>query len=212
MDEEKNLPFDEFKRFESEYSTSIMCVPKEEDDITDLKDLIGDGMKIWETFRKSEFYHKVETKLDFSSLSLRFLLLPFYFGKLHFLFFGDERRNSLIQSYKYFQAFVEEMYYFEFVETKKRKHIQNTEETESDAPIELKKLKDLNDGKRHQLTPFSSSDDIEKIIVIDLLKVSVVEAKSNIRKIGQELNIYSIPEYKDLQDASKLRIEVFAPL
>ena len=201
---EEGVAFDDLKQYESEYNTTLMMPPSEEDDLNDLKELINNGQNIWENFRKTEFYHTAESIDNYSSTTLKFLLIPFYQGKLLQLYNGDDRSIYLVKAYKYLKAYVEEMIRHGIVKGKK----QPVEEKAK----ELHKIEEVTMGKRMQLTPISSEVDFEKTLTIDLLKVSVIEARSMLRNIDTELSHSSL-EYTDLHNNNdSIRLSIYSPL
>ena len=185
-----------FRQLEGEYHEIIKLPPNSSEAISKLNELLEKFEILWDHFRRGQFYSKNEDIDEYSTSTLKYFLIPFYIGRLHTLFQGQSRPSHLETSITYFDAFSDQMTQFKLVE-KERPLPNNPNERRERIIIDFKerkelenkiqKINDLTKNEERGILGDRVDEELERELVMDLLKLSVIESRSFSRSCNDEL-------------------------
>jgi len=191
------LPSSIFRQTENEYLDVIKMSPSSPETAVQASRLIEKLDIIWDRFRRGSYYSKNEDIDEYSTITIKFFLIPYYIGRLHMLFQGKDRPLHLEAAVAYFNAFSDQMTHFRIVDKEKPRANNPTERRER-AIAELKDKKEL-EKRLERMNSLIKDDDYrgaigervdeetERDLVKDLLKLSVIEARSMSRAATDEI-------------------------
>lgn len=231
------LPFAFFRQCELDYNKLVNKPAKSEEDIATLTNLISRLEKVWDHFRVGKFYSRNEELDEYSNSTLRFFMIPFYIGRLHLNFQGTERPAHLEAAAAYLTAFSDQMVQFKIAQ-KELPPPSNPTERRNRAVSEYNERRELEQriARMSELTKPGEErgqlgdqvdEHAEREAIMDLLKLSVIEARSSARSANDELPFAKMhaagikpeepkepprkPWFQRI-DREQMRNKVFAPL
>lgn len=231
------LPLAFFKQCELDYNNLQDKPAKTPEQQSELNNLIQRLEKLWDHFRVGKFYSRNEELDEYSNSTLRFFLIPFFIGRLHLNFQGAERPAHLEAASAYLTAFSDQMVHFK-IAAKELPPPTNPNERRNRVIAEYAERRELEERLKRmsQLTKPGEErgqlgdqvdEQYERETIMDLLKLSVIEARSSARAAAEELPFAKMhaagikPEepkepprkpWFHRIDREQIRNKVFAPL
>jgi hypothetical protein len=196
MEEEGVLPFSEFLLLQKEYEEVQKLNPSKPETGDRAGELIGSFLHLWDKFKRGGFFSSNEELDEYSTRTLELFLIPYYVGNLH-LMFQTERPQHLEIAIVYFGAFSDEMVRLglsqkEAPEPTNPMDIRTVRVAEMKEKRELQKRIDAMNkaskgiSERGQLSDRVDAD-VERELVLDVLRLSCLEARSNMRSSKAEI-------------------------
>lgn len=195
--EDGRLPFLFLRNCEKEYHELIKLSPSDPSVTQKAQELINNFDKIWNHFRHGGFTSKNEEIDEYSNSLLKFFLVPYYAGRLHLLFQGRQRPAHLEAAVAYLTAFSDEMTRFRIVQEEppeptnpndRRNRTVNEYKQRKELEQKLQRMNDLTKAEddRGQIGDYVDAE-LEREVLMDLLKLSVLEARVHARAAKEEL-------------------------
>lgn len=192
------LPIAQFRDLEDQYIDALKLSPKEESTAATATFLINKFNTLWEFYRRGGFYSANEDLEEFSTNSMRFLLIPYYIGRLHLLFQGKSRPEHLEAAGNIFSAFSEEMTRLEVIDEDKpvptnptdrrtRMIAEYQDKKELEARIQAVNKRSTRDDLQRGFVGDSIDEETERDLIMTVMKLCAMEARALIRSAQDEL-------------------------
>ncbi|KAH0806158.1 Immunoglobulin-binding protein 1 [Histomonas meleagridis] len=192
------LPSAHLRDLVAEYESVLKMPPASEETAQIASSLIEKFTRLWEFFRRGQFYSSNEDLDEYSTSKLRFFLIPYYIGRLHLIFQGNSRPDHLETSISLLQSFSDQMVHFKVIE-KEKPIPTNPNDRRQRAVAEYKEKREL-EQRLQRMNELTKRDDLqrgyvgdpvdeetERELLHDLLRYSAMEARSFVRSAQDEL-------------------------
>ncbi|OHS95146.1 hypothetical protein TRFO_10615 [Tritrichomonas foetus] len=202
-------------------------------------ELLNRFNSLWEFFRRGGFFSSNEDLDEYSTTKIRFFMIPYYIGRLHLMFNDAQSRPAHIETaISYLRAFSDQMTHFHLIDDEKPVP-KNPTDRRTYMMAEFKEKRELEERVK-ALNRHPQRDDLERgyigdsideeterDLIMDLLKLSTLDARSQVRSSTDELPFAQMraqgvkpqepttpPPKMWVQkiDRESMRKQVFAPL
>lgn len=233
------LPIGQFRELENQY-LELEDLPGSSKRIQEeAGPLISKFDNLWDFFRKGQFFSSNEDLDEYSTNKIRFFLIPYYIGRLHLMNNDAQQRPAHIEiAISYLRAFSDQMTHYRIIPEEKpvptnpndrRTYIlgEYKEKKELEERVKALNRHPQRDDLQRGYIGDSIDEETERDLIISLLKLCALEARSLVRNATDELPFAEMrakgvkPEepktpppkmwFKKI-DREEMRKQVFAPI
>lgn len=191
------LPSAELRALEREYHAAVSARPSPEG--AQRAAMLIDALAgLWERFRRGQFASDNEDIDEYATPTLRFFLIPFYIGRLHAAVQGSTRPQHLESAVASLRAFADEMVRLGLAAREepmpsapgaRRERAVADFRARRELEARLQRANDLTarDDLQRGFVGDAVDEEAEREVVMDLLRLSALEARAMARSAEEEL-------------------------
>lgn len=192
------LPIGKFREYEDEYIDLLRQPANKESTAEAAASLLARFNNMWDFYRRGGFYSLNEELDEFSTNSMRFLLIPYYIGRLHLLFQGKSRPEHLEAASAILTAFSEEMTRLGVIgedkpmptdpfERRARATAEYRDKKELEDRIKAVNKNSTRDDLQRGFVGDVVDEETERDLICTVMKLCAMEARSMSRMAADEL-------------------------
>ena len=192
------LPIGKFREYEDEYIDLLRQPANKESTAEAAASLLARFNNMWDFYRRGGFYSLNEELDEFSTNSMRFLLIPYYIGRLHLLFQGKSRPEHLEAASAILTAFSEEMTRLGVIgedkpmptdpfERRARATAEYRDKKELEDRIKAVNRNSTRDDLQRGFVGDVVDEETERDLICTVMKLCAMEARSMARMAVDEL-------------------------
>lgn len=231
------LPTSIFRELVQQYKQFSDSPSKSPDHSEKAQQLITKFENLWDYFRKGSFFSRNEKIEEYSNATLKFFLIPFYIGNFHNMIQGQTRPSHLESCSTYLTAFADEVSRLGLISeelpdpkspAEKRERVIQDLQARKELESKLSQIsKKYPEESRYGGVGDFTDEEVERTYVLDLLKLSGLEARKTSKSAKEELP-FALMHSQGIQpevptspppkmwfqriDRNQVRDKVFAPI